>query len=152
GRAGLTLARPSDCAQPICYTPEVAEHAVHQVGRYAIHGQIAAGGMGRIYLGRLLGTSGFTRAVAIKRLHPDYARDPQFVAMLLDEARLAARVRHPNVVQTLDVLEEQGEVFVVLEYVAGESLSRLARAAKEQRKLIPLAIIAGIGAGILHGL
>jgi len=122
------------------------------VGRYALYGQIAAGGMGRIYLGRLLGPSGFARALAIKRLHPPYAKDPEFVSMLLDEARLAARIRHPNVVQTLDVLEQDGELFVMLEYVHGESLSRLERAAESAQEPIPIPVIAAIGAGFLHGL
>ena len=125
---------------------------MQRVGRYALYGQIAAGGMGRIYLGRLLGPSGFARALAIKRLHPQFAKDPEFVSMLLDEARLAARIRHPNVVQTLDVLEQDGELFVMLEYVHGESLSRLQRAAQSAQETIPIPVIAAIGAGFLHGL
>ena len=74
------------------------------VGRYALFDEIASGGMATVHLGRLLGPSGFARTVAIKRLHPQFAKDPEFVAMFLDEARLAARIRHPNVVSTLDVV------------------------------------------------
>ena len=63
---------------------------------------IAAGGMATVHLGRTIGAAGFTRVVGIKRLHPHLAQDPEFVSMLLDEARLAARIRHPNIVQTFE--------------------------------------------------
>jgi eukaryotic-like serine/threonine-protein kinase len=94
------------------------------VGRYAIYDEIASGGMAAVYFGRLLGPAGFSRTVAIKRLHSEFAKDPDFVTMLLDEARLAARIRHPNVVSTLDVVFEAGELLLVMDYVEGESLSR----------------------------
>ncbi len=71
--------------------------------------------MATVHIGRLIGPAGFTRTVAIKRLHPQYARDPEFVAMFLDEARLAARIRHPNVVSTLDVVALEGELFLVMD-------------------------------------
>src|SRR5271167_3491679 len=87
------------------------------IGRYAICSEIAAGGMATVYFGRLLGPSGFNRTVAIKRLHPQYAKDPEFVSMFLDEARLAARIHHPNVVQTLDIVQLEGELFLVMDYV-----------------------------------
>ena len=74
------------------------------IGRYALHQEIAAGGMATVHLGRLLGPAGFSRTVAIKRLHAQFAKDPEFVSMFLDEARVAARIRHPNVVSTLDVV------------------------------------------------
>src|SRR5271155_712948 len=101
------------------------------IGRYALHGEIAAGGMATVHYGRLLGQAGFSRTVAIKRLHAQFAKDPDFVAMFLDEARLAARIHHPNVVSTLDVVARHGELFLVMEYVPGESLAKLARCASE---------------------
>jgi serine/threonine-protein kinase len=72
--------------------------------------------------------------------------------MLLDEARLAARIRHPNVVSTLDVVVEKGELLVVMDYVEGESLSRLARAAATREEPIPLGIVMSVIAGALYGL
>src|SRR5438045_4613501 len=93
------------------------------VGRYALYGEIAAGGMATVHFGRLAGPVGFSRTVAIKRLHPQFAKDPEFVTMFLDEARLCGRIRHPNVVPTLDVVSLQGEIFIVMEYVSGEALS-----------------------------
>jgi eukaryotic-like serine/threonine-protein kinase len=122
------------------------------LGRYALYGEIAAGGMATVHLARLLGPVGFARTVAIKRLHPHLAKDPEFVAMFLEEARLAARVRHPNVVATLDVVSDDGELFLVMEYVAGESLSRLVRKARERGELVPPKYVVGIMSGALEGL
>jgi serine/threonine-protein kinase len=103
--------------------------------------------MATVHFGRLIGPVGFSRTVAIKRLHPQYAKDPEFVAMFLDEARLAARIRHPNVLGTLDVVATDGELFLVMEYVHGESLGRLTR-----RRPAPPRIVAAIMTGVLHGL
>ncbi len=122
------------------------------IGRYALYGEIAAGGMATVHYGRLLGPVGFSRTVAIKRLHPQYAKDPEFVSMFLDEARLAARIRHPNTVQTLDVVATKGELFLVMEYVQGESLAKLVRATAMSQGKIPPSIVVGIMSGVLHGL
>lgn len=122
------------------------------VGRYALHREIASGGMASVHLGRLLGPVGFARTVAIKRLHAQFAKDPEFVAMFMDEARVAARIRHPNVVPTLDVVAEHGELFLVMEYVEGESLSRLVRLLKGRNEPFPVPIAAAIVSGVLQGL
>ena len=102
------------------------------VGRYALYGELASGGMATVHIGRLLGPVGFARTIAIKRLHPQYAKDPEFVSMFLDEARLAARIQHPNVCATLDVVATQGELFLVMEYLQGETLSRMIRAMRNR--------------------
>jgi serine/threonine-protein kinase len=123
-------------------------------GRYAIYGEIAAGGMATVHFARLFGTAGFSRTVAIKRLHAQLAKDPEFVAMFLDEAHLAARIRHPNVVPTLDVVSMQGEIFIVMEYVQGESLWRLLGIKMENTggRSVPARVASSIVAGVLHGL
>ncbi|MDF2694071.1 MAG: serine/threonine protein kinase [Labilithrix sp.] len=125
---------------------------VRVVGRYALYGAIAAGGMATVHLGRLLGPVGFSRTVAIKRLHAQFASDPEFVSMFLDEARLAARIRHPNVVPTLDVVATGGELFLVMDYVPGESVARLSRALRERQQILPFRILSSTIAGVLHGL
>ncbi|MFO0667276.1 MAG: serine/threonine-protein kinase [Polyangiaceae bacterium] len=125
---------------------------VRIVGRYALYGVIASGGMATVHFGRLLGPAGFSRTVAIKRLHAQYAADPEFVSMFLDEARLAARIRHPNVVPTLDVVATDGELFLVMEYVPGESLSKLWKIAREKGRGLPPRIVSSIITGVLHGL
>ena len=129
-----------------------AAQQVRVVGRYALYNAIAAGGMATVHLGRLLGPVGFSRTVAIKRLHAQFASDPEFVSMFLDEARLAARIRHPNVVPTLDVVATGGELFLVMEYVPGESIARLARTLRENHEALPTRILSAIMAGVLHGL
>jgi serine/threonine protein kinase len=122
------------------------------LGRYALHGEIASGGMAVVYFGKLLGPVGFSRPVAIKRLHPQLARDPALRDMFIDEARLASRIRHPNVVPMLDVVDEAGELLLVMEYVHGESLQQLARAVRARGERIPLRIVLAIMSGVLHGL
>lgn len=126
--------------------------ATREIGRYTLYGEIASGGMASVHLGRLAGAAGFARTVAIKQLHPTFANDPLFVRMFEDEARLAAHIHHPNVVQTLDVIAEKGEVFLVLEYVNGESLSRVWRCLRAAGELAPTPITASILTGVLHGL
>lgn len=120
------------------------------IGRYVLYDEIAAGGMATVHLGRLMGAAGFSRTVAIKRLHEGLVRDPDFASMFMDEARLAARIRHPNVVSVLDVVNDAGELFLVMDYVQGESLSRLVRAVRPG--VMPPRITTTIVAGVLHGL
>jgi len=122
------------------------------VGRYVLYGELASGGMATVHFGRLSGPVGFSRTVAIKRLHPHFAKDPEFVTMFLDEARLCGRIRHPNVVPTLDVVTVQGEIFIVMEYVAGEALSKLMRSAGQKNILMPPKVAATIMSSVLHGL
>lgn len=125
--------------------------APRQIGRYTLHEALATGGMATVHLGKLNGPDGFSRTVAIKRLHEQFAAETEFVAMLLDEARLVTRIRHPNVVQILDVIREGTDVLLVMEYVHGESLSRLLKLSKPFGP-IPLPIISGIMIGALQGL
>ncbi len=122
------------------------------VGRYAIYGEIASGGMATVHLGRLVGQVGFSRTVAIKRLHPQFSKDPDFVSMFVDEARLAARIQHPNVVPTLDIVALDDELFLVMEYVQGEALSKLIRSARRANQMVPPRVAMSIIAGALHGL
>jgi eukaryotic-like serine/threonine-protein kinase len=117
-----------------------------------VFGEIARGGMARVHFGRTGGSREFGRVVAIKRLLPEYASDPEFAAMFLDEARLAARVRHLNVVSTFDVVSEGAEVGLVLEYVHGETLMRLLRRADELGRPVPIDVVAALGVAILSGL
>src|SRR3954451_21861689 len=100
--------------------------------------------MATVHLGRLLGPVGFSRTVAIKRLHAQFASDPEFVSMFLDEARLAARIRHQNVVPTLDVVATGGELFLVMEHVPGESIGRLARPLRDRQQTFPLRILSAV--------
>jgi serine/threonine protein kinase len=135
GRAGPSIAAPSIV-----------------VGRYELGEEIGVGGMATVHLGRILGDVGFTRRVAIKRLHPHLARDPAFVAAFVDEAHLAVRISHPNVVATLDVISAEGELLLVMEYVAGASLSHLLQAGGSGGELAPVPHVAAVMVDALAGL
>jgi eukaryotic-like serine/threonine-protein kinase len=103
--------------------------------------------MGAVHLGRVRGIEGFSRIVAIKCMHAEVSGDPAYVNMFLDEARMASRVRHVNVVPTLDVVSEGGSFWIVMEYVAGASLSTLRRLGP-----VPPAIATAIFADVMTGL
>jgi eukaryotic-like serine/threonine-protein kinase len=122
------------------------------IGRYALFDALASGGMATVHVGRLMGPVGFARTVAIKRLHPQFSRDPEFVSMFLDEARMCARIRHPNVVPTLDVVADGGELFLVMEYIQGESLSHLVKGLQTRGERMPWRVALAIVVGALHGL
>lgn len=108
--------------------------------------------MATIFLGKVSGAVGFARVVAIKRLHENFARDANFVAMFVDEARLAARIRHPNVVSTLDVEATANELFVVMEYVHGLPLAQIMTELAARGERVPPRIAATLLSGVLQGL
>jgi serine/threonine-protein kinase len=108
--------------------------------------------MATVYYGRLLGPVGFSRTVAIKQLHPQFSRDPDFVSMFVDEAHLAARIRHPNVVPVLDVVKSGRELYLVMEYVLGASLAELIVAASREGIPIPHGVVSAVVGGCLRGL
>lgn len=119
------------------------------IGPYTICGQLAAGGMATIWLGHSLESR---RPVAIKRLPKQFASDLEFVTMFMDETWLATRVRHVNVVKTIEVLNENSELCLVMEYVEGETLSRAMKAARVKREPIPMDVASAILSGALAGL
>ena len=123
-----------------------------QVDRYELLGELATGGMATVYLGRQRGPFGFTRTVAIKSMHPQFAKDPEFRAMFLDEATLTARIRHPNVVPTLDIVAAESNVLIVMEYVEGVALSTLLRRMLTLGTRMEPAVASAIVCDLLHGL
>jgi serine/threonine protein kinase len=94
-----------------------------QLGRYQLRYEIASGGMATVYLARARGPGGFERPIAIKRIHPHLARKREFVDMFLDEARVTARIVHPNVCSVFDFGESEGAYFIAMEYLVGQSLA-----------------------------
>jgi serine/threonine protein kinase len=124
---------------------------IERLGRYEILGEIASGGMATVFLGRVTGAKGFQRLVAIKRLHPHLESEEEFVSMFLDEARLAAKIRHPNVVGTLDV-EDDEHLYLVMEYVEGDRLLALLRHSAKTGEKIPPAVAVRIAMDTLAGL
>jgi serine/threonine-protein kinase len=123
-----------------------------RLGRYLIVGELGTGGMATVYEGKALSVGGFSRRVAIKYLHPHLLRDEQFVQMFLDEGRLAAQIHHPNVVPVLDLVSEPGCMYLVSEFVEGDQLLGLMRAARELGEHIPVPIVLRILLDVLAGL
>ena len=106
--------------------------AGHLLGRYELLLPIAEGGMGSVWAARLKGTRGFQKIVSIKTLLPTVSNDPRFEQMFLDEAALASRIRHPHVAEILDLGEQDGLLYLVMEWVDGEPLNLILRAAARQ--------------------
>ena len=123
-----------------------------RLDRFELIAEIASGGMATVFLARLSGVAGFQRLVAIKRLHPHLAREPEFIEMFLDEARLAARIHHPNVVPIQEVGESDQGYYLVMDYIEGDTLARvLARATKNQAR-VPYAVTIRVLLDVLAGL
>jgi serine/threonine-protein kinase len=117
-----------------------------------MHGELAKGGMALVRIGRAVRGPAAGKLVAIKQLDGKLTTKAAFVAMFLDEGRLTMRIRHRNVVATLDVLENGGDLFQILEYVPGETLARVARCATERGRPIPTSIVSAIVCDALRGL
>ncbi len=121
-------------------------------GRYELIHRLGHGGMASVYLGRAIGTAGFERLVAVKVIHPHLANESEFVEMFLDEARIAAKIHHPNVCETLDLGDDDGAFFMVMEYVEGETLSSLVRQLRKHEELLPITVALQIAADACRGL
>ncbi len=116
-----------------------------RLGAYEILSEVKSGGMATLYLGRRSGPAGFSRTVAIKVLKDHLAHNTQFIKMFIDEARIASRITHPNVVHIEELGEAHGQYFLVMEYVHGASLGEfLTRVAQMERRLHPKAAVAVI--------
>jgi serine/threonine protein kinase len=115
--------------------PFAASLAGRRLGRYEVLARLATGGMAAVYIARAIGVAGFERLFAVKVLHPHLAHEEEFVTMFLDEARLAARIRHPNVVATIDISDTQDAgYYLVMDYVEGDHLGALMREASKTRE------------------
>ena len=122
------------------------------LGPYELLQRIATGGMAEVYLARRAGPHGFQKVVAVKRILPQLAQDVDFVAMFVDEARVCARLAHPNIVQVFDFGEHDGELYMAMEYVDGTTAARLVRAAASRGEEVPLDAALYIALGVLRGL
>ena len=125
--------------------------AGHTLGRYELLMPIASGGMAVVWAARLKGTRGFQKLVAVKTMRPEMCEDAQFEQMFLDEASLASRIRHPHVVEILDLGEENGVLYLVMEWIDGEALHILNKEASAKGG-IPLPIAVRITMQVCAGL
>ncbi len=124
-------------------------------GKYRLIAELGHGGMADVYLAVAEGPAGtgFNKLQVLKRLKPNLAEDPSFVAMFMDEARLAARVNHPNIVQTNEIGQAGKNYFIAMEYLDGQPLHRVVHRAKAHGGLdqrVHLTILADVLAGLHH--
>ncbi len=121
-------------------------------GKYTLLGRLGTGGMADALLAMLQGAMGFQKPVVLKRMHASLGRDSHFVKMFLDEARLAARLGHANVVATSEVGECEGHYFIAMDYLEGVSLDRIARKYIHDGREVPLGLLLRVLCDCLDGL
>ncbi|QQR91454.1 MAG: protein kinase [Myxococcales bacterium] len=110
-------------------------------GPYALERRLDSGGMAEVFIARRTGPHGFVKRIALKRILPQYARNPEFIKMFVSEARWAAQLEHPNIVQVFDFGEQDGELFLAMELVDGTNVNKLLRITNTQHAAIPVDII-----------
>jgi eukaryotic-like serine/threonine-protein kinase len=123
-----------------------------KLDRYELLCPIAEGGMGVCWLARLQGKHGFEKLVAVKTMKSEYASDPEFERMFLDEARIASGIEHPNVAQILELGEHDDVLYLAMEYVDGDSLFKLRREVAAKSMDIPIGIVLRLLCDTLGGL
>jgi hypothetical protein len=138
----------------ISYAPPKPSPLVpgYQLDRYELLCPIAEGGMGAVWLARQRGKHGFQKLVAIKTILPTFVSEPDFRVLFLDEARLASRIDHTNVAQVLDLGEEHNVLYLVIEWVDGDSLHKLARTVARKSLVLPQAILLRVLSDACSGL
>lgn len=123
-----------------------------EIGAFTLLREIARGGMGEIWLAHHRGPAGFERLVVIKRIIANGDEDKAFVDMFLDEARIASQLLHPNVVQVYELGQDEGSYYLVMEYLPGQPLGRIARKCIELYKTVPPLFAVEVVAGAARGL
>jgi serine/threonine protein kinase len=122
------------------------------IGRYQLIRRLAVGGMAEIFLARATGIEGFEKLVVLKKILDHNATNEEFVAMFLDEARLAATLHHANIAQVYDIGSEDGRYFFTMEYVEGKDLRHIRKALRRTNQVLPLEHALGIVLGVAAGL
>ncbi len=123
-------------------------------GKYRLIAELGRGGMADVFLAVSTGPAGlgFNKLVVIKRLREHLASDPEFMSMLVDEARIAARLNHPNVIQMIDIGESEGGYFLAMEFLDGQPLNRIRTRARDKGRPLPERIEYSILVDVLAGL
>jgi eukaryotic-like serine/threonine-protein kinase len=124
----------------------------YRLDRYELVCPVASGGMAAVWLAQLRGKRGFEKLFAIKTIKGDFTEDTRFQEMFLDEARIASGIEHPNVAHIVDLGEQDDTLYIVMEWVDGESLSKVARAARKKGKPLPLGLVLRLMADACAGL
>ncbi|MCP4446652.1 MAG: serine/threonine protein kinase [Myxococcales bacterium] len=122
------------------------------MGKYQVSECIGRGGMAEVFLARQEGIGGFEKLVALKRIYPHLVCDANFIELFLAEARIAAPLQYPKIVQILDIENDDEGVFIVMEYLAGESILQILKMLSDREEVIPPEIICRIGSDVATGL
>ena len=122
------------------------------MGNYRYSRKIGQGGMAQVFLAIQEGIGGFEKPVVVKRIFPHLCQGDHFVKMFLDEARLAATVRHPNVVEIFDIGQDDEGYYIIMEYLSGETVAMVAQTLSRQKRAVPPHIACRIGASVAAGL
>jgi serine/threonine protein kinase/ABC-type branched-subunit amino acid transport system substrate-binding protein len=125
---------------------------LRQFGKYVLVQKLAEGGMAEIFLAKQIGVEGFERNVVIKRMLSHLSSQPEFVDMFLDEARLAARLTHPNIIPIYDLGQAEGSFYICMEYLPGEDLAWILRHARNTNRQLPIGVAVRILADAARGL
>ena len=129
-----------------------AAPAPARLGRYELLGKLATGGMGEIHLARVGGDGGFEKLVVVKRLLPELVASAEFVAMFLDEARIAARLSHPNVCEVHELGRDGNDYYIGMQYLAGVAFADLIATPREADRARELRLVAGLAVQACEGL
>ena len=123
-----------------------------RLGRYDLLRRLAAGGMGEVYLAQSEGAANFTKQVAIKRILPHLARDEGFVRKFIDEAHLMVQLHHGNIVPVLELADDEGELYLVMEYLPGRDLKAVLRRLRADERQMPVDLAVWLVGEVLAGL
>src|SRR5450432_3349986 len=115
-----------------------AEFVGRRVGRFTITSHLASGGMAELFIARQEAAGGFEKDLVLKMLQDKYAQNPRVLGMFLDEARLAAKLNHQNIVHVYDVNEADGVRYIAMEYIHGETVTDIVRRAIARGGFLPL--------------
>src|SRR5262245_59618651 len=107
------------------------------LGRYLLVRKLAVGGMAEIFLAKLIGAAGFEKEVVLKRILPQWSRHRDFVDMIIDEAKIAVRLAHPNIVQVQELARDEDSYYIAMEYVRGWDLRRILQALAAKKMAFP---------------
>ncbi|MBI1949576.1 MAG: protein kinase [Deltaproteobacteria bacterium] len=121
-------------------------------GKYLLTQMIAVGGMAEVYRAKIFGASGFEKEMVVKRILPRYARNPNFVQMLIDEAKIAVSFSHGNIVPIYELGEFEGSYYIAMEFVEGRTVLDVLRDAHSKRHPLPWPYCLGVGADVAKGL
>ncbi|MEE2755305.1 MAG: serine/threonine-protein kinase [Myxococcota bacterium] len=121
-------------------------------GPYELIERIAVGGMAEIFRAKRTGVRGFEKIYAVKRLHPRYSQDDDFIEMLVDEARITVQLTHPNIGQTIDLGQIDGHYYILMEFIDGRDLYRVLRRLRESQQAMPIEAAAFLAMEACQGL